>query len=226
MRFKRISTDTVRCIVTEDELEANGLAMDDFLSNDGRTEEFLRKMITLAEQETGFKVQGGPMTIQVAVLPENTLALTFSEKQGGNLMELLEGLRSAMSNLSEAVNEKARQRSEQAVIPVEQKDAYLLEFSDIRSLQDFCISLVQGIEEQFQMDSGLYRLRDEGVYCLILQRGAMGEKEVCQIMAASLEFMDAVSAEESQLAYIMEHGECVLPERAITTLQGIAVKRD
>ena len=45
MRFKRISTDTVRCIVTEDELEANGLAMDDFLSNDGRTEEFLRKMI-------------------------------------------------------------------------------------------------------------------------------------------------------------------------------------
>ena len=128
MRFKRISTDTVRCIVTEDELEANGLAMDDFLANDGRTEEFLRKMITLAEQETGFKVQGGPMTIQVAVLPENTLALTFSEKQGGNLMELLEGLRSAMSNLSEAVNEKARQRSEQAVIPVEQKDAYLLEF--------------------------------------------------------------------------------------------------
>ncbi len=226
MRFKRISTDTVRCIVTEDELEANGLAMDDFLSNDGRTEEFLRKMITLAEQETGFKVQGGPMTIQVAVLPENTLALTCSEKQGGNLMELLEGLRSAMSNLSEAVNEKARQRSEQAVIPVEQKDAYLLEFSDIRSLQDFCVSLVQGIEEQFQMDSGLYRLRDEGVYCLILQRGAMGEKEVCQIMAASLEFMDAVSAEESQLAYIMEHGACVLPERAITTLQGIAVKRD
>lgn len=221
MRFKRISTDTVRCIVTQDELEANGLAMDDFLSNDGRTEEFLRKMIALAEQETGFKVQGGPMTIQVAVLPENTLALTFSERQGGNLMELLEGLRSAMSNLSEAVNEKARQKSEQASIPVEQKDAYLLEFSDIKFLQAFCASLAADIEARMQMDSELYRLREEGIYGLIVQRGVMSEKEVCQIMAASLEFVAAVSAEENQLAYIKEHGECILEKRAITTLQSI-----
>ena len=111
MRFKRISTDTVRCIVTQDELKENGLEMDDFLSNNGRTEEFLRKMITLAEQEVGFKVQGGPLTIQVAVLPENKLALTFSEKQAGNLMEILEGLRSAMSNLSNAVNEKTKEKA-------------------------------------------------------------------------------------------------------------------
>ena len=30
--------------------------MDDFLSNDGKTEEFLRKMIALAEQEVGDRV--------------------------------------------------------------------------------------------------------------------------------------------------------------------------
>ena len=44
MRFKRISTDTVRCIITQDELRENGLEMDDFLSNNGKTEDFLRKM--------------------------------------------------------------------------------------------------------------------------------------------------------------------------------------
>ena len=54
MRFKRISTDTVRCIVSQDELIENGLNMDDFMSNSGRTEEFLRKMLTQAEQEVGF----------------------------------------------------------------------------------------------------------------------------------------------------------------------------
>ena len=111
MRFKRISTDTVRCIVTQDELKENGLEMDDFLSNNGRTEEFLRKMIALAEQEVGFKVQGGPLTIQVAVLSESKLALTFSEKQAGNFMEILESLRSAMSNLSNVVRRKKRQLS-------------------------------------------------------------------------------------------------------------------
>lgn len=221
MRFKRISTDTVRCIITQDELQENGLAMDDFLSNDGRTEEFLRKIIALAEQETGFKVQGGPMTIQVAVLPENTLALTLSEKQGGNLMELLEGLRAAMSNLSEAVNEKAREQAEQTPLPVEKRDAYLLEFSDIKSLQAFCTSLASGIEEELRMDSALYQMKEDRSYCLVLRRGEMGEKEICRVMAASLEFVEAVSAEESQLAYITEHGTCILPERAITTLQGV-----
>ena len=78
MRFKRISTDTVRCIVSQDELIENGLNMDDFMSNSGRTEEFLRKMLTQAEQEVGFRVQGGPLTIQVAALPENRRPVTVA----------------------------------------------------------------------------------------------------------------------------------------------------
>ena len=219
MRFKRISTDTVRCIVTQDELKENGLEMDDFLSNNGRTEEFLRKMIALAEQEVGFKVQGGPLTIQVAVLPENKLALTFSEKQVGNLMEILESLRSAMSNLSNAVNDKTKEKVSKEPVTIAKKNLYLLEFSDLDSLQAFCAGLADDIEEQLQMNSELYLLEDENVYCLILRRGEMDEKQVCQIMSASSEFMDAVSAHEGQVAYIREHGKIVLTDHAISQMQ-------
>lgn len=219
MRFKRISTDTVRCIITQDELRENGLEMDDFLSNNGKTEDFLRKMIELAGQEVGFKVQGGPLTIQVAVLPENKLALTFSEKQGGNLMELLEGLRSAMSNLSNAVSDKKKEEKAGAPVPADKKSVYLLEFSDLDSLQSFCRGLADNIEQQLQMDSELYLLEEENSYCLIVRRGEMDEKQVCQIMSASIEFMDAVSAHEGQVAYIREHGRCILQEHAISQLQ-------
>ena len=219
MRFKRISTDTVRCIVTQDELKENGLEMDDFLSNNGRTEEFLRKMIALAEQEVGFKAQGGPLTIQVAVLPENKLALTFSEKQVGNLMEILESLRSAMSNLSNAVNDKTKEKVSKEPVTIAKKNLYLLEFSDLDSLQAFCAGLADDIEEQLQMNSELYLLEDENVYCLILRRGEMDERQVCQIMSASIEFMDAVSAHEGQVAYIREHGKIVLTDHAISQMQ-------
>lgn len=219
MRFKRISTDTVRCIVTQDELKENGLEMDDFLSNNGRTEEFLRKMIALAEQEVGFKVQGGPLTIQVAVLPENKLALTFSEKQVGNLMEILESLRSAMSNLSNAVNDKTKEKVSKEPVTAAKKDLYLLEFTDLDSLQAFCAGLADDIEEQLQMNSELYLLEDENVYCLILRRGEMDEKQICRIMSASIEFMDAVSAHEGQVAYIREHGKIVLTDHAISQMQ-------
>lgn len=219
MRFKRISTDTVRCIVTQDELQENGLEMDDFLANNGRTEDFLRKMIALAEQEVGFKVQGGPLTVQVAVLPENKLALTFSERQAGNLMEILESLRSAVSSLSNAVNEKAKERSAQASVPASKRDLYLLEFADLGSLQAFCAGLADDIEQKLQMNSELYLLEDENVYCLILRRGEMDEKQICQIMSASIEFMDAVSAHEGQVAYIREHGKLILTDHAISQMQ-------
>ena len=221
MRFKRISTDTVRCIITQDELKENGLEMDDFLSNDGRTEDFLRKMIALAEQEVGFRVQGGPLTIQVAVLPENKLALTFSEKQAGNFMELLESLRSAMSNLSNAVNEKQKEKekTDETAVPASKREVYLLEFIDLKSLQAFCTGLAENIEEEFHLNSELYLLEDENVYCLILRRGGMNEKQICRIMSASLEFMDAVSAQEGQVAYIREHGRCIVADHAISQLQ-------
>ena len=96
MRFKRIDVDTVRCIISEEELMENGLEVDDFLQNDGRTESFLRKIISMAEEEVGYKVQGGNITIQVAVLPEHTLALTFSEKPELGISNMLENLKSAV----------------------------------------------------------------------------------------------------------------------------------
>ena len=224
MRFKRISTDTVRCIVSQDELMENGLNMDDFMSNSGRTEEFLRKMLTQAEQEVGFRVQGGPLTIQVAALPENNLALTFSEKQtGSNFMELLEGLRSAMSNLSDAVNEKAKDKQEGTQGTDQQadgeRDSYLLEFHGMEDLRAFCLNVAEEAEEELGMDSALYDLEEDGIYGLILQKGKMEKKQLCRVVSASMEFLEAASANEMQIAYIQEHGKCMLDNRAITQLQ-------
>ena len=222
MRFKRISTDTVRCIVSQDELMENGLDMDDFMSNSGRTEEFLRKMLTQAEQEVGFRVQGGPLTIQVAALPENKLALTFSEKQAGsNFMELLEGLRSAMSNLSDAVNEKAQdiQEKKESEEQAAGQDAYLLEFHGMEDLGAFCMNVSQDVEAESGLDSSLYYLEDEGIYALVLQKGKMENKELCRVVSASMEFLEAASANEMQIAYIQEHGKCMFEKCAITQLQ-------
>ena len=115
MRFKRIDVDTVRCIISEEELMENGLEVDDFLQNDGRTESFLRKIISMAEEEVGYKVQGGNITIQVAVLPEHTLALTFSEKPELGISNMLENLKSAVESLVKNATdiEKLKQTSKE-----------------------------------------------------------------------------------------------------------------
>ena len=181
-------------------------------------------MLTQAEQEVGFRVQGGPLTIQVAALPENNLALTFSEKQAGsNFMELLEGLRSAMSNLSDAVNEKTKDKQEgtqgTGQQAGEERDSYLLEFHGMEDLRAFCLNVAEEAEEELGMDSALYYLEEDGLYGLILQKGKMEKKQLCRVVSASMEFLEAASANEMQIAYIQEHGKCMLGNRAITQLQ-------
>ena len=54
MKFKRIDTETVRCLISEEELSENGLVLDDFFNNKGKTEEFVRRVIAMAEQEVDY----------------------------------------------------------------------------------------------------------------------------------------------------------------------------
>ena len=120
-----------------------------------------------------------------------------------------------------AVNDKTKEKVSKEPVTIAKKNLYLLEFSDLDSLQAFCAGLADDIEEQLQMNSELYLLEDENVYCLILRRGEMDEKQVCQIMSASIEFLDAVSAREGQVAYIREHGKCILKNHAISQMQSL-----
>ncbi len=219
MRIKRISTDTVRCLITEDELRENGLEVSDFLSNDGRTEEFLRMVMSRAEEEVGFKMHGGPMTVQVAVLPEHTMALTFSEKQPGNFMELLEGLKAAMSQLGEVVDEASKRTPK----PTETNyDTSIIYFDSLDDAISFCKGVGSETENEYGMKSQLYRLVEEDGFYIVIERAMMDDKHLCKIMTVSTEFMDGVTNTVSHLAYLQEHGVCMIKDNAVSELALVA----
>lgn len=218
MRFKRISTDTVRCIVSQDELIENGLNMDDFMSNSGRAEDFLRRMLMQAEQEVGFKVQGGPLTIQVAALPENQLVLTFSEKQATeSFRELIETLRAAMNNISDEKNTKKQQEQNSN----EGSDSYLLEFDSLDALTGFSAAVDLREIPSEGLESALYYCEDTDTYTLILEKGSLENKQLCRIVAASSEFLVHASADVRQISYVKEHGRCILRAQALEQLQSL-----
>ncbi len=221
MRFKRINVDTVRCIVSETELIENGLQMDDFLQNDGKTEEFLRKIVSMAEEEVGFKVQGGPLSVQVAVLPEHLLALTFSERPDSNILNLLQNLKSAVDSLSGIGNkpEEVEQDTQDSDTLVEgcDKRLYILEFPNMDQIITYAKSIV--LEEP--VVSSVFRMQERGAsnYYLLIERNGLGDKEICRVISASVEFMKDASADMHKAAYLAEHGTCVLRKDALEILQ-------
>lgn len=225
MRFKRINMDTVRCIVSETELMENGLQMDDFLQNDGKTEDFLRKIVSMAEEEVGFKVQGGPLSVQVAVLPEHLLALTFSERPDNNILNILQNLKSAVDSLS-GLGGKLEENAQENQEPEEDQDTlvegcdkrlYILEFPNMDQIITYAKSIV--LEEP--VVSSIFRVQEHGAnrYYLLIERNGLGDKEICRVISASVEFMKDASADMHKAAYLAEHGTCVLQKDALEVLQ-------
>lgn len=229
MKFKRIDTDTVRCLISESELNENGLEIADFVNNKEKTEDFLRKIINMAEKEVDYKVQGGPISVQVAVVDNNTLALTLSEKQEQNILEMLQNLRSAVEALAIATKqpeavpaEETEKKTVQKKTSAQKKnsvdlgkrldrDIYELEFESFDHFLKYCNSITIGS----LVENCLYKIESNGCYYLLLTKDPMTDNELCKLLGASLDFTRGIYSDGRMKAYLEEHGICILPEHAI-----------
>ncbi len=237
MKFKRIDTETVRCMISESELNENGLELDDFLNNKGKTEDFLKKIISMAQQEVDYKVQGGPISIQVAVLDNHTLVLTLSEKQEQDIMEMIKNLRSAVEVLADVTKQGAdvleetiqkkksleKETADAGSIPLEKRldrDVYELEFYSLDDFIHYCDSIFL----DFPVENCLYKLESNGCYYLILTKEPMTDNQLCKLLGASLDFTRGIYSDGRMKAFLEEHGVCILPEEAIQHIKEMDVK--
>ena len=233
MKFKRINVDTVRCLITEEELHENGLDVDDFLANDGKTEEFLRRIITMAETEVGYKEHGGNISIQVSVLPDHVLALTFSEKTNAGIMNVLENLKSVMENLSKNAAEvsQAQQEAEESEIPIQgarEKQAhavsegiipgsceYQIQFDSMEYFDAYSRSVLL----EMPVENRLYKLPQDHMYFLLMKKGDMNDRQLCRLLSTALDFATGIYSHDAVRAFIEEHGESIIEKNAIQVMQ-------
>ncbi len=226
MKFKRIDVDTVRCLISEEELFENGLEVDDFLQNSEKTEDFLRKILARAAEEVGYRIQGGNISIQVAVLPDHVLALTFSEKPDHGIMNMLDHLKHAVDAISQNVQE--RKEASENVVPernVQEERAmkmvgrpeYQLSFDSLEQVIQYCRNVLL----ELPVDSDLYKLEERNVYFLFIKKDQMTDKQICRLLGAALEFATGVYADSGLQAYVKEHGELLIGKNAMFQLQNV-----
>ena len=82
MKFKMINGNDIQCVVTEEEMKQYGLGINDIFSNTQKAQSFLNEILDLVEEETGCFVGDGAKTVQAVCLPDNAVALTFSDRKG------------------------------------------------------------------------------------------------------------------------------------------------
>lgn len=216
MRIERVDDKTVKCFLSNEELEQYHIDYKDFVMRNEKAKEVVQEIIVQAEEEVGYKPPRFAFDLQIMVIPEEGLLLTFSEKEpdGEQLMECLREMRKALEQAKETIGASetaGKQSGKQAVKP----PAFAaFAFSSLRNVMDYAAALPSNL----RVESELYE--QQGVYYLILRRGHASYQRYSRACIQAMEFADLYSAEENRIQVLKEYGICLIAEKAVKKLRG------
>lgn len=101
MDFQRIDENTVQCRMTEEEMNSYGFTIEDFFTNKERSREFLESIVERAEEEIGYEVESGMVSMQLMRMPDNSLTITFTDKGEEAIQNMLNQIQSLAGMLDE-----------------------------------------------------------------------------------------------------------------------------
>jgi len=229
MEYKRIDENTIRCIVTEEDMESFGLNLDEFLSHSGRSDEFLQYIVSEARDELGYQNDKGIVSMRLEVLSDRRISLTFGSGDERQIREqVLKYLKElAESRIAQEIGKMLESRQKEAepakegqiaskAVPEEKKEPYRMYcFASLRDVMSYC--RVIGLKQPIR--SHLYKEKEN--YYLIVDRYRISEYHFNLLTAAAFDYAKVLAEPERTYARLREHGELLISDRAIGTLRKI-----
>lgn len=229
MRIKRVDEKTVKCFLSNEELEAYEIDYQDFITHTEKAKQVVQDILNQAEAEVGYKPPRVAFDMQIMVLRDQGILLTLSENDGtvDHAKRLMDYLKTMQQHLMEAgvtpgelnaifpempAMEKAEQSVE--VKASEPSDRAIFAFASILDVMNYAAILPTTL----RIESALYEV--DGKFYLILQKGAASYERFSRACIQALDFGRLHSAEASQELYLEEHGTCLIAEKAVRKLRG------
>lgn len=235
MRIERVDDKTVKCYISNEELEEYDIDYKDFIMRSDKAKEVVQEIIEQAEEEVGYKPPKFAFDLQIMILPDHGLLLTFSErdpemKDGDQLMECLKEMKRILQESREKAGKSENEKAapiEDISLPADTKQAQksvekkptppkfaVFVFSTLGKVLEFAAAL----PANFRVESSLYEMN--GYYYLFFQKGHASYERYSRACVQALEFAALYTAEEKHTARIKEHGNCLIAEKAVKKLRG------
>ena len=113
MDFQRIDDNTVQCRMTEEEMNEYGFQIEDFFTNQEKSREFLEQIVERAEEEVGYEVESGMVSMQLMRMPDNSLTITFTDQKEDGLQAMLGHIQNLVGMIDESAVEELVDRLKQ-----------------------------------------------------------------------------------------------------------------
>ena len=242
MTFQRLDDDTVRCILSEEDMQEHDLKLEDFFTNKDKARNFLEDVVRQAKEEIGYETKGDTFAMQVMPLSKNRLSITFTERSENALQNMLGHIKSAiggmedeemndiMEHMCKNVMEKAEDVLKNSNILDDtdnkpekkraKKEFYRVYcFKKLEDVEQFC----GGIPENYIVKSQLYKDEKMDAYYLSIEKGRVSMKNIEKICLRAEEFATLVSTQSSYIEFCREHYKMIIKKNAVKVIRNIAV---
>ena len=232
MKIERIDDKTVKCFLSNEELEEYDIDYKDFVTRSDKAKEVVQEIIEQAEEEVGYKPPKYAFDLQIMMLPDEGLVLVFSEKEplenknGAQLMQALQEMKKVFEEKKAEINatlEKQAQEEEAGKDSKKKKKKEteaqkpqfaIFAFRNIGRVLEYAAVLPANL----RINSTLYRLEDGTCYVYV-QKGSASYERYSRACIQAMEFAALYAADEQKVRYLEEHGECLIREKALKKLR-------
>lgn len=228
MKFSREGNNMIRCVISEEEIKELGYTIDDIIGNGVRTQQFINHIFDLAERELDAKFEIGMKSVRADIMSDHTVSLTFSEHPGveevmGHFKDVVNGLLHKIPKkkweelraAKEAAKTAEKQEAQKEIVEEDTRVIVLFAFEDL----DILMRYAKQVSAEEIPYNQLYKF--EGIYFLMLDMSNSNEADVRKLSALTDEYAADIFVGAEKRAFIYEHGEAILKERAIELLKEI-----
>lgn len=223
MKFKKIGEDKIRCVITKQEMEQNGIELGDFISDQEKTQSFIRDILAEACETLGIETHAKAYSVQMTVMPEGDVALLISPDSSSGLASAIEELKKHLTGLQETLSTTKSDAT--AKITGSTKDVPLTTADKIKDKSDeitsqymdtplwailpdldAAIELCKRIPKFEGITSALYRYGDDYYIKLNFE---LSRRQISAIILVVAEFAAQMFTETFDGAFLLEHGQLI-----------------
>lgn len=212
MKFTRKSDNVIHCEISEQEITDLGYSLDEIMSNGERTQEFMNKILDMAEKEFHTTFDLGMKTVRADFRPDHTIGLTISGHNGSS--DMMEHLKDIVSGLLASIPEEYKNRAMNEENGEEENPVVMIlfVFDDMDTLIRFSHQIApEGIPY-----NALYKYEER--YYLIMDLSDCPDGAVKSLSMLTDEYASDIEVGLERKAFIEEHGVAIRKERALESL--------
>ncbi|MDD6208296.1 MAG: adaptor protein MecA [Clostridiales bacterium] len=213
LKYEKMGDRAIRIVFEKEDLEENGLSLEDLLSGVDETREYLNHLIQETARELDVDFTGGELCVQMIPLPKERIAMMVSDVSGRDVKQTMQEFIAQMrEQLPKALSKKEEEGTRETV----EDDMELIRFPLLEDAINYC-SQVLG---QYHNRSAFYRYKDQ--YYLFLEQVDMDKKVYDRMICLASEYGQVIPGNRAFFASLEEHGQTLVSCQAVESLGSIA----